>query len=70
MGHYLLYGAPARPGRALGVALFGGSAEYVALWFKSVGHEAYFYWYVALVCAVSFVTALLMVEPRRVTMHD
>ena len=36
----------------LSASLFGGSAEYVELWFKSVGREAYFYWYVALVCAV------------------
>ena len=55
---------------SVGVALFGGSAEYVALWFKSAGHEAYFYWYVAAVCGISFVTAVLMVEPRRVTMRD
>src|SRR5213078_1587376 len=41
--------------RALGVglsyavanALFGGSAEYVALWLKSAGHEPWFAWYVA-----------------------
>ena len=40
--------------RALGVALpyalantvFGGTAEYVALWFKDAGIERAFYWYV------------------------
>lgn len=31
---------------ALTVAIFGGTAEYFALWFKNVGHESYFYWYV------------------------
>ena len=25
------------------VAIFGGTAEYVALWFKNAGHESYFY---------------------------
>jgi MFS family permease len=63
--------------RALGVALghsvsaavFGGSAEYIALWFKQAGHEPRFFWYVALMCACAFVTALFMREPRRVTMR-
>lgn len=59
--------------RALGVglahsvatAIFGGTAEYVALALKQAGHEGWFAWYVAAVCAVSFVTALTMREPRR-----
>ncbi|WP_316850076.1 MFS transporter [Pedobacter agri] len=28
---------------ALTVAIFGGTAEYFALWFKNIGHENYFY---------------------------
>ncbi|MDR6527275.1 hypothetical protein J2787_002667 [Chryseobacterium rhizosphaerae] len=31
---------------ALTVAIFGGTAEYIALWFKKVGSEDYFYWYI------------------------
>jgi MHS family alpha-ketoglutarate permease-like MFS transporter len=31
---------------ALTTAIFGGTAEYVALWFKNKGHENLFYWYV------------------------
>lgn len=31
---------------ALTVAIFGGTAEYVALWLKNSGHEEYFYWYI------------------------
>ncbi|WP_343700483.1 MFS transporter [Chitinophaga sp.] len=31
---------------ALTVALFGGTAEYLALYFKNWGHESYYYWYV------------------------
>jgi len=62
--------------RALGVALghsvsaavFGGSAEYIALWFKQAGHEPRFFWYVASVCFVSFVVAVLMRDPRRADM--
>jgi metabolite-proton symporter len=56
--------------RALGVglsyaianALFGGTAEAVALKFKDVGNETWFYWYVTVMCAVSFVTALTMLQ--------
>jgi len=59
--------------RALGVglahsvatAIFGGTAEYVALALKQAGHEGWFPWYVATICAVSFFTALTMREPRR-----
>ncbi len=52
--------------RALGVALpyalansiFGGSAEYVALWFKQAHMESGFYIYVAGLMAVAFLVAL------------
>ena len=58
--------------RALGVALpyalanslFGGTAEYVALWFKQAGREPYFYWYVAGGVAVSLVVYALMRDTR------
>ena len=59
--------------RALGVglsygvgnAIFGGTAENVALAFKSAGNESYFYWYVTGICAVSLVTALVMKDTRK-----
>lgn len=35
---------------AIAVSLFGGTAEYIALWFKNIGHEEWFYGYVTL-CA-------------------
>ncbi|MFD4371792.1 MFS transporter [Streptomyces sp. NPDC058486] len=58
--------------RALGVALpyaianalFGGTAEYVALWFKNAGIESGFAWYVAGCAAVSLVVYLAMRETR------
>lgn len=31
---------------AITVAVFGGTAEYIALYFKNTGHESYFYWYI------------------------
>ena len=51
----------------IGNALFGGTAEYVALSFKQAGAESGFYWYATAVCAVALVTALLMPDTRR---HD
>jgi MHS family alpha-ketoglutarate permease-like MFS transporter len=35
---------------AIANALFGGTAEYFALWLKSQGHEGWFSWYVTAVC--------------------
>ena len=59
--------------RALGVALpyalantlFGGTAEYVALWFKSQGIERGFYWYVTAMIALSLIVYLTMRDTRR-----
>ena len=59
--------------RALGVALpfaiantlFGGTAEYVALWLKQAGSEQAFYWYVTAIIAVSLVSYVLMRETSR-----
>ena len=50
---------------AMTVALFGGSAESVALWTKSIGHESAFYWYVCACTAISLIVYLLMPETRR-----
>ena len=59
--------------RALGVglsyavanAIFGGSAEYVALWFKQAGMESNFYWYVSIMCAIAFIVSLRMPDPAK-----
>jgi MHS family alpha-ketoglutarate permease-like MFS transporter len=58
--------------RALGVALpyavavsvFGGTAEYLALWAKSIGHERWFYWYVTACIAGSLAVYVAMPETR------
>ncbi|MFF0472989.1 MFS transporter [Streptomyces sp. NPDC004284] len=60
--------------RALGVALpyaianalFGGTAEYVALWFKNAGVESGFSWYVAGCAAVSLIVYVTMRETRAI----
>jgi MHS family alpha-ketoglutarate permease-like MFS transporter len=49
---------------AIANAIFGGSAEAVALYFKSVGHETWFFWYVTVMVAISFVFALTMPDSR------
>ncbi len=48
----------------IGNAIFGGTAEVVALRFKQIGHESWFYGYVTAVCLVSLITALLMRDTR------
>ncbi|MGC6401731.1 MFS transporter [Sphingomonas sp. FW199] len=59
--------------RTLGVALpyaianavFGGTAEYVALWLKDAGWERGFYLYVTAMIGVSLITYLLMPDTKR-----
>lgn len=49
---------------ALTVAIFGGSAEYVALWLKNAGHEQWFYWYITICIACSLLVYLFMRDTR------
>lgn len=46
------------------VAIFGGTAEYIALWFKNVGHETYFYWYVTGCIFISLIVYSFMQDTR------
>jgi MHS family alpha-ketoglutarate permease-like MFS transporter len=50
---------------ALGNAIFGGTAEYVALWFKQAGIESAFFWYVTAMMAIGFLVTLAMPDARR-----
>lgn len=50
---------------AVTVSLFGGTAEYVALWCKSIGHESWFYWYVTGCIALSLVVYATMRESSK-----
>lgn len=47
------------------VAIFGGTAEYIALWFKNVGHETYFYWYVTGCIFISLIVYSFMKDTRK-----
>jgi MFS family permease len=59
--------------RALGVglpfaaanALFGGTAEYVALQLRSMGRSSWYEWYVTAVLAVAFIAAISMPDTRK-----
>src|SRR5438067_1243569 len=42
-----------------------GSAEYVALWLKSIRMESPFFWYVTLMGGIALIGAILMPETRR-----
>jgi len=63
--------------RALGVglsyavanALFGGTAEAVALWLKTLGLESLFYWYVSAMAGVALITALTMPDSNKHNAH-
>jgi MFS transporter, MHS family, alpha-ketoglutarate permease len=50
---------------AVTVSIFGGTAESIALWFKSIGHENWFYFYLTGVIA----TSLLVYATMRDTKH-
>ncbi len=58
--------------RALGVALpyaltvsvFGGTAEYLALWAKSIGHEVWYFWYVTACIGLSLAVYASMPETQ------
>ncbi|MDB6049005.1 MAG: Dicarboxylate transporter [Pseudomonas sp.] len=50
---------------ALTVSIFGGTAEYIALWFKSIGMETGYYWYVTACIAVSLLVYVFMKDTRK-----
>ncbi|WP_252091293.1 MFS family transporter [Pseudomonas sp. MWU13-3659] len=64
--------------RALGVglayavanAVFGGSAEYVALNLKNLGMENTFYWYVTVMMAIAFLFSLRLPKQAAYLHHD
>jgi MHS family alpha-ketoglutarate permease-like MFS transporter len=51
---------------AVTVSIFGGTAESIALWFKSIGHETWFYFYLTGV----IMTSLIVYTTMRDTKHE
>ncbi|MCR9191361.1 MAG: MFS transporter [Gammaproteobacteria bacterium] len=50
---------------AVTVSLFGGTAEYIAFWFKSKGMESGFYWYVTACIACSLLVYIFMKDTSK-----
>ncbi|MEJ5994936.1 MFS transporter [Pedobacter sp. Du54] len=49
---------------ALTVAIFGGTAEYIALWLKDMQHENYYYWYITACIFISLLVYIFMKDTR------
>jgi len=49
---------------AVTVSVFGGTAESIALWFKSIGHERWFYYYLTGLIAISLVIYVTMRDTK------
>jgi len=50
---------------AVAVSLFGGSAEYVALWLKQAGQETAFFWYVSVCIFLSLLVYVFTADTQR-----
>jgi MHS family alpha-ketoglutarate permease-like MFS transporter len=55
---------------AIAISMFGGTAEFVAYWFKSHDLETWFYWYVSACIAVSLIVFLKMRETSRTSVIE
>ena len=55
---------------AIATSIFGGPAESIALWFKSIGHEVWFSYYLSSVIAISFIVSIRMRDTRRYSTLD
>jgi MHS family alpha-ketoglutarate permease-like MFS transporter len=49
---------------ALTVSIFGGTADSVALWFKALGHEGWYYYYLTGMIGISLVVYLFMRDTK------
>ncbi len=55
---------------AVAVSIFGGSAEYIALWFKNAGRESWFYWYASAVIFCSLIVYFTMKDTKQTSRID
>jgi MHS family alpha-ketoglutarate permease-like MFS transporter len=49
---------------ALTVAIFGGTAEYIALWLKDMNLESYYYWYITICIFISLLVYITMKDTK------
>jgi MFS transporter, MHS family, alpha-ketoglutarate permease len=55
---------------AITVAIFGGTAEYIALYFKDIGHEPWFYWYITACVFVSLIVYTVVRDTKHSSWMD
>lgn len=55
---------------AIAISIFGGTVEYVAIWFKAHQMETWFFWYVSACIGVSFIVFLTMKESSSASRID
>ncbi|MCL7986942.1 MFS transporter [Sphingobacterium sp. lm-10] len=53
---------------ALTVSIFGGSAEYIALFLKKNGVETYYYWYITACIACSLIVYIFMKDTKKTSL--
>jgi MHS family alpha-ketoglutarate permease-like MFS transporter len=52
---------------AVAVSIFGGTVDSIALWFQSIGHQRWFYYYLTAVIAASLVVYVAMRDTKLVS---
>jgi MHS family alpha-ketoglutarate permease-like MFS transporter len=52
------------------VALFGGTAEYFALWFKNAGNETGYYWYTSACIFISLLVYVFMKDTKKTSLIE
>jgi MFS transporter, MHS family, alpha-ketoglutarate permease len=55
---------------AITVAIFGGTAEYIALYFKDIGHEPWFYWYITGCVFTSLIVYTIIRDTKHTSWMD
>ena len=50
---------------SVAVSIFGGGAPFIGLWFKSIGHESWFYWFVTACVFCSLLVYISMRETKK-----
>ncbi len=55
---------------AIAASLFGGTAPYIALWFKEAGHETWFYYYVSTLIFGSLLVYFFMADTKKTSLID
>ncbi len=55
---------------AITVALFGGTAEYLALWFKNAGNETGYYWYASGCIFISLLVYIFMRDTKKTSLME